>query len=61
MQLKKYLIAIIVVALVYLGISYAFSRFFDREFDLITRLIVAFAFGIVVTLFQIFISKRKRR
>lgn len=61
MQLRKYLIAIIVVALVYLGISYALSKFFDREFDFTTRLIVAFAFGIIVTLFQVFISKKKRR
>ncbi len=61
MQLKKYLVAIVVVALVYLGISYALSRFYNRDFDLTTRLIVAFVFGVGVTLFQVFMSKRKRR
>ena len=59
--LKKYLIAIVVVAIGYLGIAYALSRFFNRDFDFSTRLIAAFIFGILVTLFQVFMSKRKRR
>ena len=61
MLLRKYLIAIVVVALVYLAISYVLSKFFDREFDFTTRLIVAFVFGIGVTLFQVLMSKKKRR
>jgi len=61
MQLRKYLTAIVVVALVYLVISYVLSRFFNKEFDFTTRLIAAFVFGIGVTLFQVFISKKKRR
>lgn len=61
MNYKKYIIAIIVIALFYLGVSYLMSLFFGREYDFGTRLLMGFGFGILITLFQVFLGKKKKR
>tara|TARA_B100001059_G_C17786229_1_gene557271 strand:+ start:1498 stop:1680 length:183 start_codon:yes stop_codon:yes gene_type:complete len=58
---KKYLISIVVMAVIYLGISYLFSAFFGRDFNWSQRLISGMFFGILITVFQVFITKKKKR
>lgn len=61
MNYKKYAIAILVITLFYLGVSYLLSIFFGRDFNFGTRLVIGLGFGILITLAQVFISKKKRR
>ena len=58
---KKYLISIIVMGIVYLGVSYLFSVFFGQEFNWVNRSISAVVFGVVVTVVQVYLAKKKRR
>lgn len=59
MKFRKYAIAVVVIAMIYLGISYLLSSFYGRDFDFGIRLVIAFGFGILITLAQVFITKKK--
>ena len=61
MQLKKILISTLIMAIIYLVVSYLFSLFFQREFLWPPRILGALAFGIFVTLLQVFLAKKKKR
>jgi uncharacterized membrane-anchored protein len=61
MNAKKFLISTLVMALIYLGVSYLFSLMFQQEFNWTIRLISAVFFGVVITAIQIYLAKKKRR
>jgi FtsH-binding integral membrane protein len=61
MKAKKYIIAVLIMAAVYFGVSYLFTLIFKQEFNWIQRIISAFVFGVVIVLVQYFLSKKKRK
>jgi len=60
MLTKKFLISAVVMAVIYLSVSYTFSLIFSKEFNLVNRSISAVIFGIVITAFQAYWAKKKR-
>lgn len=61
MDRKKFITAALSMAVIYFGISYLFSYFFKRDFEWGTRILVALAFGFIVTWIQIKAKRKKRR
>ena len=61
MQTKRFLISAVVMAFIYLGVSYVFSLLFQREFHWLYRAISAVFFGVMITAVTIVLSKRKKR
>jgi putative flippase GtrA len=61
MDVKKFVVAVLIMAAVYFGVSYLFSLMFQQEFNWITRLISALVFGVVIMLVQYYLNKKKKR
>ena len=61
MKAQKFIIAVLITAAVYFGVSYLFSLLFKQEFNWVTRLISALVFGVVIMLVQYYLAKKKRR
>ena len=58
---KKLVISTVVMAVIYLGVSYLFTKFFGQEFQWTPRILMAVGFGFLITLLQIFLTKSKKR
>ena len=61
MNAKKFSAAVLIMAAIYFGVSYVASRIFGQEFDWIARIFAALAFGVIITLVQYYLSKKKKR
>jgi uncharacterized membrane protein YdjX (TVP38/TMEM64 family) len=61
MKTKQFVIASFIMAAIYLVVSFAVSKLFGREFNWVNRSLSALAFGILITVFQIFWEKNKEK